>query len=282
MNRWYFTRMHLPEDQQSISRQAVTKVPEITVFFWITKILTTGMGEATSDFMNAALGPAIAVPLMLIGLTVALKRQFNAPRYNAWSYWLVVVMVAVFGTSAADALHVGFGIAYPVSSGFYLIVLAVVLVAWYRSEKTLSIHSVYTRRREQFYWATVLATFALGTAAGDMTATNWHLGYLSSGILFITLFALPAVGYWRFGLNSIFAFWFAYIMTRPLGASFADWMDASSRKGGLALGTGPVALGLAVVMLAFIAYIATTRIDVKDEQGAAHAGIQPVLDLELD
>src|SRR5580692_2195513 len=282
MNRWYFTRMHLPEDQQTIAGRALTKVPEITVFFWITKILTTAMGEATSDFMNAALGPAIAVPLMLIGLTVALKRQFNAPRYNAWSYWLVVVMVAVFGTSAADALHVGFGIAYPVSSGFYLIVLAVVLVAWYRSEKTLSIHSVYTRRREQFYWATVLATFALGTAAGDMTATNWHLGYLSSGILFITLFALPAVGYWRFGLSSIFAFWFAYIMTRPLGASFADWMDASSRKGGLALGTGPVALGLAVVMLAFIAYIATTRIDVKDEQGAAHAGIQPVLDLELD
>jgi uncharacterized membrane-anchored protein len=194
----------------------------------------------------------------------------------------VVVMVAVFGTSAADALHVGFGIAYPVSSSFYLIVLAVVFLAWYRSEKTLSIHSIYTRRREQFYWATVLATFALGTAAGDMTATNWHLGYLSSGILFITLFALPAVAYWRFGLSSIFAFWFAYIMTRPLGASFADWMDASARKGGLALGTGPVALGLAVVMLGFIAYLASTRIDVKGEQGVAHAGVQPVLDLELD
>jgi uncharacterized membrane-anchored protein len=272
----------LPDDQQSIARRAVTKVPEITAFFWITKILTTAMGEATSDFMNAALGPAIAVPLMLIGLTVALKRQFKAPSYNAWNYWLVVVMVAVFGTSAADALHVGFGIAYPVSSTFYLIVLTVVLVTWYRSEKTLSIHSIYTRRREQFYWATVLATFALGTAAGDMTATNWHLGYLSSGILFITLFALPAVGYWRFGLNSIFAFWFAYIMTRPLGASFADWMDASHSKGGLALGTGPVAIGLAVVMLAFIAYLAIARIDVKGEHAAAQPGVQPVLDLELD
>ena len=273
------------------AQRALTKVPEITVLFWITKILTTAMGEATSDFMNSALGPAIAVPLMLIGLTVALKRQFRAPSYNAWSYWLVVVMVAVFGTSAADALHVGFGIAYPVSSAFYLIVLTVVFAAWYRSEKTLSIHSIYTRRREQFYWATVLATFALGTAAGDMTATNWHLGYLSSGVLFITLFALPTVAYWRFGLNSIVAFWFAYIMTRPLGASFADWMDTSRHVGGLALGQGPVAAGLAVVMVAFIAYLAITRIDVKGEQSDApqpqpppqvQPQVQPALDLDLD
>jgi uncharacterized membrane-anchored protein len=264
-------------------QRGLSKVPEITAFFWVTKILTTAMGEATSDFMNAALGPAIAVPLMLIGLTVALKRQFRAPSYNAWNYWLVVVMVAVFGTSAADALHVGFGIAYPVSSSFYLVVLTVVFTAWYRSEKTLSIHSIYTRRREQFYWATVLATFALGTAAGDMTATNWHLGYLSSGVLFISLFALPAVAYRWFGLSSIVAFWFAYIMTRPLGASFADWMDATRHLGGLALGQGPVALGLAVIMVGFIAYLAISRIDVKGEQPAsAQPHVQPVLDVELD
>jgi uncharacterized membrane-anchored protein len=275
----------LSQDQQSIAGRALTKVPEITVFFWVTKILTTAMGEATSDFMNAALGPAIAVPLMLIALVVALKRQFKSPAYNAWNYWLVVVAVAVFGTSCADALHVGFGIAYPVSSSFYLVVLAAVLVAWYRSEKTLSIHSIYTRRREQFYWGTVLATFALGTAVGDMTATNWSLGYLSSGILFVSLFALPAVAYRWFGLNSIFAFWVAYIMTRPLGASFADWMDASKGKGGLALGTGAVAIGLAVVMVGFIAYLAATRIDVKGDQQAASTAtphVQPVLDLELD
>jgi uncharacterized membrane-anchored protein len=275
----------LPADQQSIPGRALAKVPEITVFFWATKILTTAMGEATSDFMNAALGPAIAVPLMLIGLVVALKRQFKSPGYNAWNYWLVVVMVAVFGTSCADALHVGFGIPYTVSSTFYLVVLGVVFMAWYRSEKTLSIHSIYTRRREQFYWGTVLATFALGTAAGDMTATNWNLGYLSSGILFVSLFALPAIAYRWFGLNSIFAFWFAYIMTRPLGASFADWMDATTRKGGLALGTGQVAVGLAVVMVGFIAYLAATRIDVKGDQQAASATtphVQPVLDLELD
>jgi uncharacterized membrane-anchored protein len=255
----------LSQDQQAIAGRALTKVPEITVFFWITKILTTAMGEATSDFMNAALGPAIAVPLMLIGLVVALKRQFKATGYHAWNYWLVVVMVAVFGTSCADALHVGFGIPYTVSSAFYLVVLAVVFTVWHRSQSTLSIHSIYTRRREQFYWATVLATFALGTAAGDMTATNWHLGYLSSGLLFVS--------------------WFAYIMTRPLGASFADWLDATTRKGGLALGTGPVAVGLAVVMVGFIAYLAVTQIDVKGDQQVASAEtprVQPMLDLDLD
>jgi uncharacterized membrane-anchored protein len=264
------------------ARRAAAKVPEITVLFWITKVLTTAMGEATSDFMNAALGPAIAVPIMLVGLTVALKKQFKQPGYNAWTYWLVVVMVSVFGTSAADALHVVLGIAYPVSSTFYLIVLAVIFVAWYRSERTLSIHSIYTRRRERFYWATVLATFALGTASGDFTATSLHLGYLASGVLFASLIALPAVAYWRFGLSSIVTFWFAYIMTRPLGASFADWLDNPHNLGGLALGTGPVALGLTAVMVGFIAYLAITRVDVKGETAAPHPSVAPVLEMELD
>jgi uncharacterized membrane-anchored protein len=265
------------------AQRALTKVPEITIFFWVTKILTTAMGEATSDFMNSALGPAIAVPLMLIGLVVALKFQFRQPSYKAWSYWLVVVMVAVFGTSAADALHVGFGIPYTVSTSFYLVVLTMVFIAWYRSEKTLSIHSIYTRRREQFYWATVLATFALGTAAGDMTATSFHIGYLASGIMFVSIIALPAVAHRWFGLNSILAFWFAYIITRPLGASFADWLDATRHLGGLNLGQGPVALGFAVVMLGFIAYLAATRIDVKDEQTVMPPhSVEPGLDVELD
>jgi uncharacterized membrane-anchored protein len=278
-------------DAGASARRALTKVPEITIFFWITKVLTTAMGEATSDFMNQALGPAIAVPIMLIGLTVALKIQLRARAYSAWPYWFVVIMVAVFGTSAADALHVGFGIAYPVSSAFYLVVLAVIFTAWYRSEKTLSIHSIYTERRERFYWGAVLATFALGTAAGDMTATSMHIGFLSSGVLFGSLIALPAFAYWRLGLNSIAAFWFAYIMTRPLGASFADWLDTSHHVGGLNWGAGPVAIGLAVAMLAFIAYLAITRIDVQRAvpgvpqaraTAAARAHGQPVLDLELD
>jgi len=252
-------------------RRAVVKVPEITALFWITKILTTGMGESTSDFMNQGLGPAIAVPLMLLGLAAALVLQFKARRYVASVYWLVVVMVSVFGTSAADALHVGFGIPYVVSTAFYAIVLAIVFAAWHRSEETLSIHSIYTPRRETFYWATVLATFALGTAAGDMTATSLHLGYLASGFLFAGLIAIPALAWWRFGLNEILAFWLAYILTRPLGASFADWMAVPRSKGGLGWGTGPVSLGLALAIVGFVAYLTVSRADVRGEQGA-HVG----------
>jgi uncharacterized membrane-anchored protein len=172
-----------------------TKVPEIIAFFWITKVATTAMGESTSDCLNGLLGPAIAVPLMLIGLAWTLRRQFRADRYDAWTYWSVVVMVAIFGTSAADALHVALGIPYLISTAFYAIVLAIVFAAWYRSEGTLSIHSIYTKRREAFYWATVLATFALGTAAGDMTATTLHLGFFVSGLMFAGLIAIPAIGY---------------------------------------------------------------------------------------
>jgi uncharacterized membrane-anchored protein len=243
----------------------LTKVPEIIVLFWVSKILITAMGEATSDFLNAQLGPAIAVPIMLIGLVVSLKLQFGQPHYVAWSYWLVVVMVAIFGTSAADALHVGLGIPYSISTAFYLVVLTVVFAAWYRSEETLSIHSIHTRRREKFYWATVFATFALGTAAGDLTATAMHLGFFLSGVIFAALIAVPFVAWWRFGLNSIVAFWFAYIVTRPLGASFADWLDNPHRLRGLALGTGPVALGLTIVIVGLIGYLARSDADVQLE-----------------
>ena len=257
-------------------RWALTKVPQIIVLFWLSKIVITAMGEATSDYMNAALGPAIAVPIMLIGLCVALKLQFKQDRYVASNYWLVVVAIAVFGTSAADALHVGLGIAYPVSTAFYAVVLAWVFTAWYRSEGTLSIHSIYTPRRERYYWATVFATFALGTAAGDMTAIAMHLGYFASGLLFTGLILIPLIA-WRIGLNPIVAFWFAYILTRPLGASFADWLDNPHRLGGLALGTGPVALGLAIIVAGVMAYLARTRIDVKREpaHAPAHAMLVP-------
>ena len=261
----------VPEEHPSAAhhkhgvRWTLTKVPQIIVLFWVSKIVITAMGEATSDYMNQALGPAIAVPIMLIGLYIALRLQLKRDRYVAWNYWLVVVMVAVFGTSAADALHVGLGIPYVISTAFYAIVLAAVFTAWYRSEGTLSIHSIHTHRREKFYWATVLATFALGTAAGDLTATEWNLGFLPSGLLFIALILVPAIAWWRFGLNSIIAFWFAYIITRPLGASFADWLDNTRKLSGLALGTGPVALGLAVLVVVLVGYLATTRVDVQRE-----------------
>jgi uncharacterized membrane-anchored protein len=240
---------------------AWSKVPEVTLWFWVAKIATTAMGETTSDFLNQRIGPAIAVPLMLVGLAISLKLQFGTSRYVAWNYWLVVVMVAIFGTTAADALHVILGIPYIYSTAFYLVVLAAILVKWQRTEGTLSIHSIVTRRRETYYWATVLATFALGTAAGDMTATPLHLGYLTSGLMFVAVFAVPAAGYWRLRLNAVLAFWFAYIVTRPLGASFSDWAAVTRNRGGLGIGPGWVSLVLAVVILALVAFLAITRLD---------------------
>jgi len=225
-------------------------------------VLTTGMGETTSDFLVHRLGPPPAVLIGAAAFSAALWLQLRAGRYSAWIYWLAVAMVGVFGTMAADVLHVGLGIPYVVSTTFYAVVLTAVFVTWQRSELTLSIHSILTRRRELFYWAAVLATFALGTAAGDMTARTLGLGYLGSGVMFAALIAVPAVAYWRFGMNAILAFWFAYIVTRPLGASFADWLAVPHSRGGLGFGYGPVSLVLAVLIVGFVAYLASSRIDV--------------------
>ena len=250
----------------SLGMQMLNKVPEITIFFWIIKVLTTGMGEVASDYLANQINPVIAVALAGICLVASLVLQFSVRRYVAWIYWLNVIMVSIFGTMAADVLHVGFGISYIVSTTFFVVVLAIIFATWYASEKTLSIHSIYTRHREFFYWATILTTFALGTAAGDMTATTMHLGYFFSGVLFALLIAIPALAYWLFGMNEIFAFWFAYIVTRPLGASFADWMGVSHNRGGLGLGTGSVSLGLTIIILGLVGYLAITRKDVKIDE----------------
>jgi uncharacterized membrane-anchored protein len=257
-------------------KNSLTKVPEITAAFWVTKVATTAMGEATSDALNQHPGPYIAAPLMLVALAAALVVQFSVKRYAPWSYWLVVTMVAVFGTTAADALHVVLGIPYTISTAFYAIVLTVVLVAWYRCERTLSIHSICTHRRESFYWATVFSTFALGTAAGDLTATNLGLGYLPSGLIFAALIAIPAVA-WRLGLNSIVAFWAAYILTRPLGASFADWFENS--RHGLGWGAGPVSVALTIAILLLVGALAVTRNGVRLDR-PARPRLQPHLEPE--
>src|SRR5690348_14833753 len=242
------------------------KVPEITAFFWIIKVLSTGMGETTSDFLVHTIDPVIAVAIAGVFFFAALVLQLLARRYVPWIYWLAVVMVAIFGTMVADAVHIVLHVEYLVSVIFFSFALAAVFVAWYASERTLSIHSISTLRRELFYWATIVTTFALGTAVGDLTATTLHLGYFISGVLFAILFILPAVGYWLFGLNSVFAFWFAYIMTRPLGASFADWFGRPQDFGGMGLGTGLISLILAVIILAFVGYLSVTH---KDEQSNA-------------
>jgi uncharacterized membrane-anchored protein len=245
---------------------ALRKVPEITIYFWIVKVLTTAMGESTSDYLVHRIDPIFAVALGGVGFAIAMVLQLSAPHYIAWVYWLAVVMVAVFGTMVADVLHVEFGIPYLASAVFFAVALAAIFITWYRSEKTLSIHSIDTRRRELFYWATVLATFALGTAVGDMTAITLGLGYLASGLLFAVFIAVPALAYWRLGLNAIAAFWFAYIVTRPLGASFADWLGRPPSLGGLGVGQGSTSLGLAILIVGFVGYLTVTRVDMRPDQ----------------
>jgi uncharacterized membrane-anchored protein len=248
------------------TRRIGRKVPEITVYFWIIKILTTAMGEATSDYSVHRIDPVTAVILGAIAFSLALAWQLTVPRYQPVVYWLALVMVAVFGTMAADVIHVRFGVPYLVSAVGFAIALAAIFVLWYRTEGTLSIHSVDTPRRELFYWATVLATFALGTAVGDLTAYTFHLGFFSSGILFTVLITIPALAFWFFGLNDVAAFWAAYILTRPLGASFADWMGTPRSLGGLNLGRGTVSIALTVLIVALVGYLTITRADVKDAE----------------
>jgi uncharacterized membrane-anchored protein len=247
---------------------AASKVPLITAYFWIIKLLSTAMGEATSDYMVRAMDPVIAVLLGAAAWAVAMALQFRAKQYNAWIYWLAVVMVAVFGTMCADVLHIKFHVPYLASTLFYAIVLAVIFVLWYRSEGTLSIHSIRTPRREFFYWATVLATFALGTATGDMTARTLSLGYLASGFLFTFVFAVVAVAHWKFGLNPILAFWIAYVLTRPIGASFADYVAFPRSVGGLDVGHAEVALVLTFFIVCLVGYMASTRKDVEEAPDA--------------
>jgi uncharacterized membrane-anchored protein len=257
--------MSVPSHSRSSARfrePLAAKVPEITALFWIIKILTTGMGEATSDYLAQG-NLVVAGVAGFAGFAVALWLQFRVRRYIAVVYWFAVAMVAVFGTMAADGLHVGLGIPYVVTTLFYAAVLAVIFFLWHRSEGTLSIHSITTRRRETYYWLTVLATFALGTATGDLTATTLHLGFLASGLLFIGLILIPALAWWRFGLNPIAAFWWAYVLTRPLGASFADWLSKSHHLSGLNFGDGQVAAVSAVIIALLVAYVAVARNDIQ-------------------
>jgi uncharacterized membrane-anchored protein len=239
------------------------RVPEIAVAFWILKGLSTALGEATSDYLVHTVDPVVAVVLGFVAFVVALVVQFRAARYLAWTYWFAVAMVGVFGTMAADVAHVRFGVPYTVSSLLYAALLVSVFFAWRRTEQTLSIHSINTPRREMFYWAAVAATFATGTALGDFTAYTLGLGYLTSVVLFAGIIAIPAAGYRWFGWNAVLSFWFAYVVTRPLGASVADALGKSRDLGGLGFGDGTVAMVCALLMLVIVSYLALTKADTQ-------------------
>ena len=223
------------------------------------------MGEAFSDYLVFHVNPYLAVTVGTAGLLGALALQLRADRYRAPVYWLAVVMVAVFGTMVADVLHVVLDVPYAASAAGLALALAVVFIAWRSVEGTLSIHSIHTPRRELFYWAAVMATFALGTAAGDLTAGTLGLGYPASALLFAVAFAVPGLGWRYLGWNSVASFWAAYVITRPLGASVADWFGKPA-LGGLGLGDGWVAVAFTVCIIVAVAYLAITRIDVPAEQ----------------
>jgi uncharacterized membrane-anchored protein len=238
------------------------KVPEITLLFWVIKVLTTGMGEAMSDFLGQHSVP-LAAAVGILGLTFALWLQLRTREYRAGVYWFAVMMVAVFGTMAADGIHDGASIPYSVTTPLFAAAVAAVFFFWQRSEGTLSIHSITTRRREVYYWTAVMATFALGTAAGDLTALSLHIGFFGSVVLFAILISIPALWWWRGQLNPIAAFWAAYILTRPVGASIADWISKPHAITGLGLGDGPVSAIALVAFVILVAYVAATKRDIQ-------------------
>jgi uncharacterized membrane-anchored protein len=227
--------------------------PTIDGTFWVLKLLTTAMGEATSDFLVKNFNPEVAVCCTGLVFLIVIWRQLRAPRFFITTYWAAVIMVSVFGTMCADVLHVQFGVPYVVSASSFAVLLVLIFNAWWRTEHTLSIHSITSTRRELFYWATITITFALGTAVGDMTATTLNLGYLTSGIVFAFVFCLPSIGFWVFRLNAIAMFWMAYILTRPLGASFADYMGKPKSSGGLGWGDGHVSLLFSAIIFVILA-----------------------------
>jgi len=257
--------------QHSAGPTLAAKVPEVTVVFWLIKVLTTGMGEAGADHLGEV-SVAVAGAVGVLGLAAALTWQLRAREYRAVRYWTAVAMVAVFGTMVADGPHVVLGLPYLLSTLLYVLLVAACFLLWRRSEGTLSIHSITTRRREVWYWTTVLATFALGTALGDLTAVVWHLGFFWSGIAFAVLIAVPAVGWARFGLHPVVAFWSAYVLTRPLGASFADWAGKPHHVGGgLGLGDGLVTVVTLVLIAGLVGWCAVTRRDVQRPPVEEHA-----------
>jgi uncharacterized membrane-anchored protein len=245
------------------TRRTLVKVPEVTVMFWVLKLLSTGMGESMSDFLGNDIDVAVAAAVGIGGLWLAMKLQLRQTEYRAPYYWFAVMMVAIFGTMAADGIHDGVGIGYDVTTPLFALITAGIFLWWYRAEGTLSIHEINSPRRERFYWLAVLGTFALGTAAGDLTASQINLGFLNSVWLFAAIILIPLIGWWRLDFNPIFAFWFAYIDTRPFGASIADWVSKPHNITGLNFGDGHTSAAALAIFLGLVAVVTVTRWDVQ-------------------
>lgn len=237
----------------------LNRVPKVTVDFWLIKLMAVTMGETAADYLNVNLGIGLTNTslIMTAVLIAALVLQFRQKRYVPWSYWLAVVLISVVGTLVTDNLVDNFGVPLIVTAVGFTIALAVTFAVWYASEQTLSIHSIRTIRREAWYWLAILFTFALGTAAGDLVAEKFGLGYLSTGILFGMIIASLSLGYFYLGLDAIFGFWLVYILTRPLGASFGDLLSQDHKFGGFGLGTiitSAVFLGAIILIVAYMSF----------------------------
>ncbi len=266
-----------PSRPSIFTSQVLNKVPEVTIYFWIIKILCTTVGESAADFLNVNLnwglsGTSIATGLFL---AVALTVQISLRKYVAGIYWLTVVLVSVFGTLVTDNMTDNLGVPLETSTIVFSILLGLVFLIWYLSEKTLSIHSIYTRKRESFYWLAILVTFALGTAVGDLISEGLGVGYFWTGMLCAALIAVATFG-WRLGLNAVLAFWIAYILTRPLGASMGDYLAQPTTNGGLGLGVTVTSVIFLTAILVTIIYLTIRKPDVSnhDSKGDLNSELQ--------
>ena len=255
-------------DPRLTLRPGVTlnKVPEVIAIFWIIKVLATTVGETAADYLNETLGFGLTNTTLAVGalFLVVIAVQFRLARYVAPVYWLAVVLISVVGTLITDNLTDAMGVPLPVSTAVFTVLLAITFAVWFRVEGTLSIHSVVTRRREAFYWFAILFTFALGTAAGDLIGEQFALGYLPSLLLFAGVIAVIAVAFFAFRVDAVLAFWLAYIMTRPLGASLGDLLSQTRVDGGLGLGTTGTSFVFLAAILALVVYLTATKRDVQE------------------
>ncbi|MFZ1468294.1 MAG: hypothetical protein WAT09_04860 [Paracoccaceae bacterium] len=244
-----------------IPTTALNRVPAVTVDFWLVKLMAVTMGETAADFLAVNLGFGLTTTsiLMTAILVGALFLQFGQKRYVPWSYWLAVVLISIVGTLVTDNLVDNFGVSLVTTTIIFTLALAATFAVWFSYEKTLSIHAIFTTRREGFYWLAILFTFALGTAAGDLVAEKFGLGYLSTGVLFGLIIASLAVGYYALRLDPILGFWLAYIFTRPLGASFGDLLSQPAQYGGFGLGTILTSALFLAAIIAIVVYMSVTR-----------------------
>jgi uncharacterized membrane-anchored protein len=254
------------------ARRMLNKVPEITFYFWVIKIMCTTVGETAADYLNENLGFGLTKTTYAAGalLLALLAAQFRLRRYVAPAYWAVVVVISVFGTLITDNLTDRYDVPLTTSTTVFSIVLAIVFAVWWGFERTLSIHSIVTTRRESFYWLAILFTFALGTAAGDLVSEKASLGYGVSVLLFGGAIGVVAVAHYVFRMNAVLSFWLAYILTRPLGASIGDGLSQSRHTGGLGLGTTGTSYIFLGCILALVTFLTVTRRD-QTEVAVTHA-----------